>query len=159
MPYIPITSLIIAALAVFVGPIITWLIAKRQLAVNAAVSNKQIIAPLRQVWINNLRDLLSEIASLSLHYYVSWFEDRTDDEYKYLTHLEYKIILMLNPAEDDHQKLEKIISQLISMLSAGEPDRDREFEYCHKAVVALSRDVLKREWNSVKEPISTILTD
>lgn len=50
---------------------------------------------MRQAWINNLRDLLSEITSSALHYYVAGFEDRTDQEYQHLTHLEYKIKLML----------------------------------------------------------------
>jgi hypothetical protein len=57
---IPILSLVVAALAVFVGPIISWRIAKRQVTANFATSNKQIIAPMRQAWINNLRDLLSK---------------------------------------------------------------------------------------------------
>lgn len=35
---------------------------------------------------------------------------------------------------------------------------DAEFHTCHEAVVALSREVLKREWNVVKERIQPHMT-
>lgn len=155
MAFIPILSLIVAALAVFVGPVISWRVARRQLTATLEVSNKQITAPMRQAWINNLRDILSEIASSALHYHVAGFEERTDQEYQHLTHLEYKVILMLNPSENDHQRLEKLISQMTGMLSRkGSATLDAEFEVCHKAVITLSRDVLKREWNRIKDRIA-----
>lgn len=64
---IPVLSLIVAALAVFVGPIISWRVAKRQIESSSAVANKQIIAPMRQAWINSLRDAMAELASRALH--------------------------------------------------------------------------------------------
>ncbi len=154
MAFIPILSLIVAALAVFVGPVISWRVARRQLTATLEVSNKQITAPMRQAWINNLRDILSEIASSALHYHVAGFEERTDQEYQHLTHLEYKVILVLNPHENDHQRLEKLISQMTGMLGGkGSATLDAEFQVCHKAVIKLSRDVLKREWNRIKDRI------
>jgi hypothetical protein len=132
----------------------SWRAATRQLRANLEVSNKQIIAPMRQAWINNLRDLLSEITSSALHYHVAGFEERTDQEYQHLTHLEYKIRLMLNPRETDHQQLEKLIAQMTGLLGKkGSPDVDAEFQTCHEAVVALAREVFKREWDRVKESI------
>jgi len=64
---IPILSLVVAALAVFVGPAISLRIAKRQIRASSALANnqlrsaldagnKQITAPMRQAWINSLRD-------------------------------------------------------------------------------------------------------
>ena len=117
---IPTLSLIVAALAVFVGPIISWSIAQRQIRASSALasdqirssleaSNKQIIAPMRQTWINNLRDLLAELTSSALHYYVAGFEDRTEEEYQRVSLLESKVRLMLNAKEDDHQRLETLI--------------------------------------------------
>jgi hypothetical protein len=52
---IPTLSLIVAALAVCFGPWISLRIAKRRMASSAEVANKQITAPMRQAWINNLR--------------------------------------------------------------------------------------------------------
>lgn len=74
---IPILSLVVAALAVFVSPLVSWLVARRQFKntleltqrqINSslAVANKQIIAPMRQKWINDLRDLVAELTSDSL---------------------------------------------------------------------------------------------
>jgi uncharacterized Tic20 family protein len=60
---IPILSLITAILAVFVGPLISWRITKRQIASSLKAANKQIVAPMRQAWINSLRDMIAEISS------------------------------------------------------------------------------------------------
>jgi len=160
---IPTLSLIVAALAVFVGPIISWSIAKRQIRASSAVasnqilstleaSNKQIIAPMRQAWINNLRDLLAELTSSSLHYYATGFEDRSDKEYQRVSLLESKVKLMLNAKEDDHQRLETLIRKMIWAIQYEKGKKD-EFPDLHTEVVGLSRAILKREWDRVKEPI------
>lgn len=108
---------------------------------------------MRQAWINSLRDLMAELTSSALHYYVSGYEDRTDEEYKRVTLIQSKIQLMLNPNEDDHQRLEVLISRMIGAIQyeKGQPD---QFPEIHRDVIALSRSVFKREWNVVKEPIS-----
>src|SRR5216683_8062210 len=93
---IPVLSLVVAALAVFVGPFISLRVARRQVMASLEVANKQITAPMRQAWINSLRDLLAELTSSAQHYYVAGFEDRTDQEYQRLTLLEQKVRLMLN---------------------------------------------------------------
>lgn len=150
---ISILSLIIAVLAVFIGPLVSLRIAKRQIQLSLEVANKQIIAPMRQVWINNLRDLLAELLSSSVHYYTAGFEDRTDKEYLRLTLLEYKIKLMLNAKESDHKQLEELIRVMISSLGQGR-GKDQEFVDAHQKLVVLSRQVFKREWDVVKEPIN-----
>ena len=160
---IPVLSLVVAALAVFVGPLVAWLVTKRQLTssvvladrqiqVSLSVANKQIIAPMRQAWINTLRDLLAELTSSAFHYHVAGFEERTDEEYQRLTLLEYKVAMMLNPMEDDHKRLEQLIRQLISALERGR-EAEKGFPDLHQAVVTLSRQIFKREWNVVKERI------
>ncbi|MBI3021317.1 MAG: hypothetical protein HYY59_04895 [Candidatus Omnitrophica bacterium] len=151
---IPVLSLVVAALAVFVGPLISWLIARRQLASSLEVSNKQIIAPMRQAWINNLRDLLAELTSSALHYHVAGYEDRTDKEYQRLTLLEHKVALILNPLEEDHSRLEQLIRKMVSAIARGR-EGDEEFVQVHPAVVDLSRQVLKREWNRIRDRIQS----
>jgi len=149
---IPVMSLVVAALAVFLGPLISWRIARRQLASSLEVANKQIIAPMRQAWINNLRDLLAELTSSALHYYVAGFEERTDEEYRRLTLLEHKIALMLNPLEEDHKRFEQLIRLMISALERGR-EGEAEFPNLHRAVMDLSRQIFKREWNRVRDSI------
>lgn len=149
---IPILSLIVAALAVFVGPLISWIVTKHQVNSSLEVANKQIIAPMRQVWINNLRDLLAELTSSALHYHGAGFDDRTDEEYQRLTFLEHRIRLMLNPLEEDHKQLEILIRRMISTIDPGKAGNE-DFQASHRAVINLARQVLKREWNRVKDRI------
>lgn len=150
---IPILSLVVAVLAVFVGPFVSLHVAKRQVRSSLEVASRQITGPMRQAWINSLRDLLSELCSSAHHYFVAGFEDRKDDEYQRLTLLETKIQLMLNAKEDDHIQLEKLIREMVSSLERGK-DGDAGFTAAYPKVIALSRQVLKREWNVVKNPIA-----
>ncbi len=115
-------------------------------------ANKQIVAPMRQKWINSLRDLIAEISSSALHYFTAGYEDRQDDEYKRMTELEGKISLMLNFEEDDHKRLHDLIRRMLEALDTGR-EGDDVFIKTHPEVLALSRTILKREWNRVKEEI------
>ena len=149
---IPILSLVIALLAVFFVPILSWFVARRQTATSLAVANKQITAPMRQAWINTLRDLTAELTSRSLHYFVAGFEDRTDAEYQQLTLLEHKIALMLNATEPDHQQFEQAIRKMVASLERGK-FMDADFIQASEQTRALARAIFKHEWNRVKEPI------
>jgi hypothetical protein len=149
---IPILSLVTAILAVFVGPFISWKIAKRQVAASLKAANKQIVAPMRQAWINSLRDLIAEISSSALHYHLTGFENRKDEEYKRLTDLEGKMSLTLNLLEDDHKQLHDLTRRMLNALERGK-EGSHDFTTIHPEVLALARGVLKREWNRVREEI------
>lgn len=147
-------SLIVAALAVVVGPSVSFIIARRQVRASLEASNKQITAPMRQAWINRLRELLAELASSALHYYVAGFEERTDEEYQRVTLLQAHIQLMLNSSEDDHRRLEALIEKMVNEIQYEKGKEDR-FPDVHTEVIALSRTILKREWDRVKRPMGT----
>ena len=163
---IPILSLIIAALAVFFGPLISWHVAKRQIdsaaeiaklqiEFSAEVANKQIIAPMRQAWINSLRDLVAELTGDAL-YYVMAEEDESKESVNFqrLTFLENKIQLMLNPNEEDHQKLEWMIHDMMEGVQQHWSEAGHEkFTETYPEVMKLCREVLKREWHRVKDRI------
>ena len=149
---VAILSLIVAALAVVVGPTVSFIIARRQLRASLGASNKQITAPMRQAWINKLRELLAELTSSALHYYVAGFEDRTDKEYQRVTLLQAQIQLMLNSSEDDHRRLEALIERMVNEIQHEKAKKD-EFPGVHTEVIALSRTILKREWDRVKKPM------
>src|ERR1019366_5371455 len=182
---LPVLSLVVAALAVVFGPFVSLRIARRQVmsslriadrqvTSSLEVANKQIIGPMRQAWINSLRDLLAEIACTAHHYFEGRLaylpgdheerlpvstEDLTDEERQRLSCLEHKIQLMLNPKEDDHRKLEQLIRTMIVALdkreevSLDEDEEDTKFERdfvnAHSMVMKLSRELLKREWDRV----------
>lgn len=59
---------------------------------------------------------------------------------------------MLNFKEDDHKKLHDLICEMLGALSRGK-EGDNAFIAVHPTVMALARDILKREWNRVKEEI------
>lgn len=94
---VSILSLIVAVAAVIVGPMISLRIANRQIRSSLRIANKQIVAPMRQSWIASLRDLIAELTSTAMLYYLAGFEERTEDEYRRLIRLEYQVQLMLNP--------------------------------------------------------------
>ena len=150
---VTILSLIVAALAVVVGPMVSWKIAKRQIRSSLEASNKQIIAPMRQAWIDKLRELLAEFMSSTLHYWVAGFEDRKDKEYQRVALLETHIQLMLNPNEADHQRLELLIRRMVGDLEKNLGQKS-EYPNLHSEMSDLSRKILKREWDRVKKPMS-----
>lgn len=139
MDLIPILSLIVAALAVFFGPLLSARAAKRAM-----------LGPMRQKWINDLRELLSEISSRCLHYYQAGYEDRTDEEYQHITLLEHRIIFMINQNEPEHTALVKTIREMVGALEGGK-DYDRNFIAAYEKLLKDGRDVLKQEWDVVKK--------
>lgn len=160
---LPVLSLVVAALAVFVGPILAWFVAKRQTAIaltnaelqsttSLQIANKQIVAPMRQAWINNLRDLLAELLGKSEHYWAAGFEDREDEEYQRITELENKLALFINPKEDDHSHLLEQVEKMTQGISGG-LSGNKAFWEAHEEVKKLSQSILKKEWNRVKEEI------
>jgi hypothetical protein len=111
---IPVLSLVVAVLAVFFGPLLLWHSARRQVTLSLDVANKQITAPMRQTWINSLSDLLAELTSIGV-VYVPEDQTHTTTRFDRMTHLQYRVLLMLNPKEQDHQKLERLIKQMVAM--------------------------------------------
>ena len=109
------------------------------------------ISEFRQSWINKLRELLAELTSSALHYWQAGYEDHSDAEYKRVTLLQAHIKLMLNPDENDHRKLEVLIQRMVREIEQVKGTND-EFPRFHTEVIALSRRILKREWEQVKNP-------
>ena len=161
--YIPLLSLIVAGLAVFVGPTLGWLIARQQIRSasklamgqihsSLEVANKQIVAPMRQAWINTLRELLAEVSSTSMHYYLAGQDGRLEAEYQRIGLLEERIKLMLNPREANHIKLESLVRELVGASNPQSLETDH-FLQTYTELTKLARVVLKEEWDRVKSPI------
>lgn len=151
---ITIISLAIALLAVFVGPIISFIITKRQIVSSQSIAHRQIVMPMRQEWINNLRKLLAEILSSSLHYFTAGYEERNDKEYERMVELETNIILLLNPNENDNKELLKCINKMVTSLWERGPKQYDEFVPSYENVKRLSLGILKKEWDRIKTGIS-----
>jgi len=111
---------------------------------------------MRQAWINTLRDLVAELTGDTLHYLTAGHNFKGYENFQRLTFLESKIQLMLNPNEEDDQKLEWMIRTMMEGfqgLQRGDEQARQKFISAHPEVIKLSRAVLKREWNRVKDKI------
>lgn len=150
---IPILSLIIAGLAVFVGPLISIIITKMTLRTNTATASKNLISPIRQQWINDLRNTIVELTAKSAHFAVAGTEDRKDSEYYRITELEYKIRLLINPKESDHNRLVELIREMTNNLYSMKRENEVKFWEQNQEIIALSQKILKREWERVKNEI------
>ena len=152
--WLPILSLIVAALAVFVGPFISWIVSRKQSETSIRISNKQIIAPMRQAWINSFRDLVAELLGKCAHYWSAGFEEREDAEYRHITELIHRLELFINRNEKDHSHLIDEVRRMESELSKGSSqETDHKFWDAHLKVKQVAQDILKREWNRVKKEI------
>lgn len=155
---IPLISALTALVAVIVGPLIT-----------TRVAHKTIISPMRQAWINNLRDAIADfLATSEKSAFKTYKSVETDIEtkkarqkiFERLAHIEAKIKLMINPDEPDHIKLLAAIAELkdwshddeLSHEEAKELDEGKSsnFEKKQQAIVNISRRILKEEWEVVK---------
>jgi len=152
--WLPLLSLIVAALAVLIGPYISWKVAKRQSETSVRITNKQIIAPMRQAWINSLRDLVAELLGKCAHYWAAGFEEREDAEYRHITEMVHRLELFINPREEDHSQLIEEVRQMNFALSTGSSkETEEKFWEAHRKVRHVAQTILKREWGRVKDEI------
>lgn len=155
---VPILSLLTALLAVFVGPLVSLKIAERQLEITRRqiesaqrVAVKQVVAPMRQVWINTLRERISAACAeaeyccytLSLGQTIPNFPSRARKLYR----LQKEITLILNPLEDDHKLLIAHISKMLGCVQRRDPN---SFPEALRETMGLTQKILKTEWNRVK---------
>jgi hypothetical protein len=153
-----------ALVAVIVGPLVSWKIAKRQIAASN-VSSK------RQVWIDELRKdvaealaLLSRIEELkrpspdlSREEQLDVFDTRMEAELR-AVELLMRVKLRLNPNEQAHNDLVAAFEELSRAApdpQSGETDEARrrlqaEFGAARENVLKITQKILKSEWNRVR---------
>ena len=155
---ISLVSACTALVASIVAPFVTLSVARRRFAATVLSAN-------RQKWIEALRDLLAELIS---HYVAvnvvkrqwkgRWNRglDAVAEDPKLLEKLErivlvqWKIRLLINPAEADHQQLYATIDTALQRLQLEE-STDAETTADIERITALSQAILKREWERVKQ--------
>jgi hypothetical protein len=142
---IAILSTLVALVAVITGPIVTFKVAKHQ-----------IISPIRQKWIDELRELMSEFLSecrkgiiVAEGTGILNTESTNNDLFQKILYLEQKLNLMLNPNEEDHTKLLEAVIEISDCLQHGVVNF---IEFGTKVSVAndISQKILKNEWRRVK---------
>ncbi len=149
---ISVLSLVVAIFAVFVGPLISLKISKKQIESAQKTAKLQTLGPMRQVWINSLRDMIADITSRCLHYWqTGTYQDLENVEYGEINHIRHKLELMLNPKEEKHRNLITAIKLMTETAGAESAKEDEPFFESYNAVMKLSKEVLKEEWNVIKE--------
>lgn len=153
---IPLASLIIAALAVFVGPLFSWRIAKKTLATTNRNAVRQMLLPVRQNWLSDLREKLADMLATSLHYFVAGYDDRTDEEYRRLTLLEQQIKFLLDPNDFSHQELVNGVRDTVAALNLTGREGHDKFTDAHINLERISRELVHTEWQRL---VSLTVTD
>lgn len=136
-----------ALFAVVLGPLIALWAARRQSRVTVLSAN-------RQAWINTLRDLIAECMAISGFIHIADWSERKqvefDEKMERFALLVSKTRLMLNPNEQDHQRLLEMLAELMkSMRSLKERDPVKGAQLM-RDFVPLAQTILKREWERVK---------
>ncbi len=145
---ISLVALGIAFLALFIAPI-----------VNSRISKRQIIAPMRQAWINALRDKVAEFVSIvSINRWHICPSDSDSSErkneashediqrYERLRLLAASVQLHINSSEDDHQQLVDLLASIVSDYH----DNEDVSEKLDK-LIALTQKILSDEWKVTKK--------
>ena len=142
----PFLSVLVALIAVFLGPLLS-----------AWVARRQIVAPIRQKWIDELRNLITEFLSTAQMLVVVEEtngilnkEDIDTETYKKMLSIERKLTLMLNPNESLHNELMEDIRELLDKIEHGVSNL-LEFGPLVRKITETAQKILKKEWVRVKK--------
>ncbi|GAC28600.1 hypothetical protein [Brumicola pallidula] len=133
----PVVSAITALVAVIVGPLVSIIVAKKQI-------NASVVSSSRQAWINRLRDELATLVGIvhhlpSAHANGSVTTDDAIAEYGKFVEQFQVIKLLINPKETDHQELIRLIKsvdkKVINSINKELADAS-EFEDAGQRIVA-----------------------
>jgi hypothetical protein len=152
---------LIALLAVFFSPLISYLTTKLTLSSQRKMSERtissQVISVNRQDWINTLRDNVSQFVAIMFTLSLATEADMNTKEFfektEILFAIRFKLKLLINPKEDDHQKLDALIGDALRNVIAPEKERAklRPLSDLRDDIMIVSQNILKREWERVKK--------
>lgn len=157
-------SLIVALVAATAGPLVTMAVARFQLHMHKqqleqqaiqfreqllqqiGQAKQQVISPMRQQWINTLRDTVAEILSQATQLHL---QDAlpTSTERMLLAAREAKLELLINPKEENHRVLLQSVRFVVNSIGG---DNQHEFHEGHRKAVEVAQKVLKEEWEVTK---------
>ncbi len=137
-------AMLVSLTAVIVGPIVTFKVAKRQ-----------IVSPIRQKWIDELRELISEYLSECEKLLVLGEdgilnkEETNEEVFTRLLYIEQKLKLMLNPNEKRHIELLEVVKEITEEIHHG-VGNIIDFGGKLSGATEISQKILKEEWVRVK---------
>ena len=136
-----------ALVAVFVGPRIT-----------AKIQHRQTVTTMRQQWIQDLRQTLSELfssaeAAASNIHLIRRDNKELQDVYDLIVKLEAKAKMMLNPNELHHVELQTKLEEIVALANDKSIIVENKMSRMRKliqSVIPVSQVVLKEAWDKIK---------
>jgi hypothetical protein len=124
---------------------VTYLIAKRQIA-NSGVTQ------FRQNWINELRSTISLFISKAELISILDVDDEKNyrEAFKDFCQCQYKIELLLNPNESDHNSIITHLEKIRQLIHTEDEIDEEELDQSIVILLEVTKRVLKREWQVVK---------
>jgi hypothetical protein len=122
--------------------------AAAQLQIESAqtVARQQLNTPMREAWIGQLRDKLSEFMATNL--LISYGIGKSPVQLTNITTLRYEISYMLNPFDNEQRLLGNAIDEL---LKANRKKDKQRYQVASKAVHNLACLILRSEWGTVSQ--------
>jgi hypothetical protein len=138
-------GLLVALAAVIVGPLVQNLIAR-----------KQTLLPMRQQWIENLRNALVDYVTTTHVFYMKGRLDKEKakqdlfDTLHTLMAARYRVELMINPEEDPNVKLLNQMRRVEAEIYKPARTNDADFIALLQDIVSAAQNVLKIEWDVIR---------
>ena len=147
-------SVLVALVAVVVGPLVTLRTSKHQSEATRASADIQaranVLSANRQAWINELRLEVAGFLSIATMFSAGFAREKDGPGIvslaKDLTLHLNRTQLLINPKEADHAALFDKMLDLAAMALKG----NRETSDIPNEIASLAQSVLKREWERVK---------
>lgn len=161
---LPILSLLVALLAVFVSPLVSYIVVSKQIKASGKtteiqidtakhVANRHLISPLRQKWIDRLRESLAEFFSNAESFKMLGSTRNSESDFHRLVSVVTYIELMLNANENDHNELLDSLKAVVGLANGQiEQEQEKYWNIIH-AGKAQAKQILKKEWERVKNEI------
>jgi hypothetical protein len=124
------------------------------MALTERTAARQLVLPMRQAWLSELRAKLADLVATSMHYYVAGYDDRPDEEYRRLGLLEQHLKLLLDPGNVEHQRLVNAMRSAVEAIGGTGPKGHERFAEAHITLEKQARELVQREWASLQEPIN-----
>jgi hypothetical protein len=153
---------ILAFIAVVIAAVMSWKSAKKQeelqlevarkMELQLEVSRNQIIAPMRQAWMNKLREKISSFIGRSLELRGNSTAMKPIDSTKLreLSEIKEEIILLLNDGESDHDAIAQEVVAISEAIGRAGDDQ-RALGNAHARLRAMTQKVLKQEQEGTKK--------
>ena len=109
------------------------------------------IAEFRRIWIEELRSDISEVLTYCLNNHA----DQTVEEKISLWEATFRIELRLNPLEDDHKELLRLIDILnTERVTVDLENREKVLKPYYGKIMDQSRKILRTEWKRLSQELT-----